>query len=137
VADRWLFCERCAGADHRRDLVRAVAVDYRSAFARILVLPKNGYSKITPICLSNRALRPFAAGTSDRAFALGNGSTASVVGGPIKGAPTPVGNNTAISLGNGANSYAGAIPSMLGTNSPNNQFAFAGPGKNAVNAINP
>jgi hypothetical protein len=51
-----------------------------------------------------------------------------------------VGNNTAISLGGGANSYAGErpfVPFPPGSNTPNNSFAFAGPGKTAVNAVNP
>lgn len=84
----------------------------------------------------NRSTGVFAAGTFNRAFAFGDGSVAVSIGGPITGAPTPIGNNTAISLGNGADSYAGTIPSALGTNSPNNQFAFAGPAKTAVNTVN-
>jgi hypothetical protein len=78
-----------------------------------------------------------AAGTFNRAFAFGDGSIALADGGPITGALLPIGNNTAISLGNSANSYAGTIPVDFNTNSPNNQFAFAGSFKTAVNAVNP
>jgi hypothetical protein len=77
-------------------------------------------------------------GSFNRAFVVGDGSTAVVFGGDATGTPTPtsIGNNTALTFGNGANSYAGVIP-VIGGTTPNNQFAFAGPGKNAVNAVNP
>jgi hypothetical protein len=80
-----------------------------------------------------------AIGRFNRAFAVGDGSVALAVGGDGTGTPTPtsIGNNTALTLGNGANSYAGTIPPVAGTKAPNNQFAFAGPGKNAVNTVTP
>ena len=78
-----------------------------------------------------------ASGTFNRAYPLGDGSIALANGGNRVGPPTSIGNDTAISLGNGANSYAGTIPVVANTNSPSNQFAFAGPAKNAVNTVNP
>jgi hypothetical protein len=79
-----------------------------------------------------------ASGTFNRAFAFGDGSTATAIGGDPANPLTSVGNNTAITLSNGTNSYAGQLPPAFNTsNSPNNQFAFAGPGKNAINGINP
>jgi hypothetical protein len=70
---------------------------------------------------------------------VGDGSTAIAVGGDATGnaTPTSIGNNTALTFGKGANSYAGTIPPIANTNAPSNQFAFAGPGKNAVNTVNP
>jgi len=78
-------------------------------------------------------------GSFNRVFTLGDRSTSNAVGGAIIGTPTltSIGNNTAITVGKGANSYAGTISTTPGRNSPSNQFAFAGPGKNAVNAVNP
>jgi hypothetical protein len=78
-----------------------------------------------------------AAGSFNKAYAIGDGSRALANGGVRVGVPTSIGNDTAISMGNGANSYAGTIPSAVGTNSPSNQFAFAGSGKNAINTVNP
>jgi hypothetical protein len=68
-------------------------------------------------------------------FSFGNGSTALAMGGDP--ALSTIGNNTALSLGNSANSYAGQRPIFGGSNTPNNSFAFAGPGKNAINTVNP
>jgi hypothetical protein len=78
-----------------------------------------------------------ASGTFNRAFALGDGSIALANGGNRLGVPRSIGNNTAISLGTGANSYAGAIPAVAGGTTPNNQFAFAGAGMKAINAVVP
>jgi hypothetical protein len=78
-----------------------------------------------------------ARGTFNRAFAFGTGSTATAFGGDPANPLSSAGNNTAITLGAGANSYAGRRPVGGGGNTPNNQFAFAGPGKNAVNGVNP
>jgi hypothetical protein len=89
--------------------------------------------------LPNHGATAEALGSFNRAFTLGDGSTSTAVGGAIIGTPTltSIGNNTAITVGKGANSYAGTIPTTPGSDSPSNQFAFAGPGKNAVNAVNP
>jgi hypothetical protein len=82
-----------------------------------------------------------AAGAFNRAFVAGNGSTAYSYGGDQANPLTSVGNNTAVTLGDRANSYAGERPFVAfppgATNTPNNSFAFAGPGKNAINAVNP
>jgi hypothetical protein len=85
-----------------------------------------------------------AIGVRNVAVALGDGSTATVWGGNPGTSPWPavrrpqVGNNTAITIGNGSNSYAGALPPKIPPgNSPNNQFAAAvGHHRNAVNGIN-
>ena len=37
----------------------------------------------------------------------------------------------------GSNAYAGALPPAGNGNSPGDQFALAGPGKSAVNSVNP
>jgi hypothetical protein len=39
--------------------------------------------------------------------------------------------------GIGSNAYAGALPPAGNGNSPGDQFALAGTGKNAVNSVNP
>ena len=78
-----------------------------------------------------------AEGTFNRAFVVGNGSFAIANGGTLVGPPTSIGNNTALTFGNGTNSYAGSIPFTTPGFTPNNQFALAGPGKNAVNTVNP
>jgi hypothetical protein len=79
-----------------------------------------------------------ALGNFNRAFAFGNGSTANAFGGDPTNPLGSIGNNTAITVGAGANSYAGQVPVLpLTINSPNNQFSFAGPGKVAINAVNP
>ena len=77
------------------------------------------------------------AGTFNRAFAFGNGSLALANGGDPTNPLGSVGNNTAIALGGNTTSYAGQIPLQpLTGNTPNNQFAFSGPGKIAVNNVN-
>ena len=81
-----------------------------------------------------------AGGAFNRAIVVGDGSTACSYGGDQANPLTNVGNNTAVSLGGGANSYAGERPFVAfppGSNTRNNSFAFAGPGKTAVNAVNP
>jgi hypothetical protein len=92
-----------------------------------------------PISLpsASRSTTANALGTFNRAFSVGDGSLAIAVGGNVFGPPTSIGNNTALTFGNGAGSYAGTVPPLVGNNAPNNQFAFAGPGKNAVNTVNP
>ena len=78
-----------------------------------------------------------ASGTFNNSFSLGDGSITLANGGNRVGPPTSIGNNTAIGLGAGAVVYAGANPPTANQTTPNNQFALAGPGKLAVNTINP
>jgi hypothetical protein len=77
-----------------------------------------------------------ALGAFNRALVIGTGSVVIANGGDANNPLTNIGNNTAIALGDGSNAYAGVLPVSGGT-APNNQFAFAGPGKNALNVINP
>jgi len=86
-----------------------------------------------------------AVGFGNRAIAVGDGATAAALGGdglasiskfPIR--RPKIGNNTAITLGKGSNSYAGSLPPKAPPgNAPKNQFAAAiGDHRNALNGIN-
>jgi hypothetical protein len=86
-----------------------------------------------------------AVGFGNRALAIGDGATAGAVGGDgsalISKLPNrrlQIGNNTAVSVGKGSNSYAGSLPPKFPPgNAPKNQFAGAlGDHKNALNGIN-
>ena len=86
-----------------------------------------------------------AVGFGNRAIAVGDGATAAALGGdglasiskfPIR--RPKIGNNTAITLGKGSNSYAGSLPPKAPPgNAPKDQFAAAiGDHRNALNGIN-
>jgi hypothetical protein len=91
---------------------------------------------LAPNTTGTQGAEAAAIGNFNRAFTVGNGGLAVAAGGDTADPLTSVGNNTAISSGN-ASSYAGVPFAAPFGNSPNNQFALAGPGKIATNAVNP